>query len=117
MSLPTDPPKQPPIRDNVVDARFLDILNSPLQSYLQFIHITRGQPSPNIQLLTHISLEHVVDVTARAIEVLGNKQKAMRWLKTPVPSLGGATPLSLLDTDEGIARVEDALGRIEQGVW
>ena len=37
----------------------------------------------------------IVDVAARAIEVFGTREKALRWLKTPVRSLGDQTPLSL----------------------
>jgi hypothetical protein len=62
-------------------------------------------------------LPAVVDVVARAIEVLGTREKALRWLKAPVRSLGDQTPASLLASPEGIARVEDALGSIEHGVW
>lgn len=62
-------------------------------------------------------VDGIVEITARAIEVLGAKEKALRWLKAPVRSLGGRTPLSLLDEPGGIERVEDALGRIEHGVW
>jgi putative toxin-antitoxin system antitoxin component (TIGR02293 family) len=64
-----------------------------------------------------VSVETLVDVTARAIEVLGTREKALRWLKTPVRSLGDQTPLSLLGSPDGIICVEDALGRIEHGVW
>ncbi|MBI3698257.1 MAG: DUF2384 domain-containing protein [Acidobacteria bacterium] len=59
----------------------------------------------------------IVDVTARAIEVFGTREKALRWLKTPVRSLGDQTPLSLLNSPEGVARVQDTLGRVEHGVW
>ena len=61
--------------------------------------------------------EPIVDITARAMEVFGTREKALRWLKTPVRSLGDQTPFSLLSTPEGVARVEDALGRVEHGVW
>jgi putative toxin-antitoxin system antitoxin component (TIGR02293 family) len=64
-----------------------------------------------------LSMETLVDVTARAIEVLGTREIALRWLKTPVRSLGDRTPLSLLGSPDGIVRIEDALGRIEHGVW
>jgi putative toxin-antitoxin system antitoxin component (TIGR02293 family) len=47
----------------------------------------------------------------------GTREKAMRWLKTPVRSLGDRTPLSLLNSPEGVARVQDTLGRVEHGVW
>ncbi|HEY7333533.1 MAG TPA: MbcA/ParS/Xre antitoxin family protein [Bryobacteraceae bacterium] len=59
----------------------------------------------------------IVDVTARAMEVLGTREKALRWLKTPVRILGNRTPLSLLSEPEGIGKVLDALGQIEHGVW
>jgi putative toxin-antitoxin system antitoxin component (TIGR02293 family) len=59
----------------------------------------------------------VVDVTARAMEVFGNREKALRWLKTPVRSLADRTPLSLLNSSEGAMQVRDTLGRVEHGVW
>ena len=52
-----------------------------------------------------ISVESVVD---RAIEVMGDRDDAMRWL---------GAPISLLGTSEGATRVEDVLGRMERGVW
>jgi putative toxin-antitoxin system antitoxin component (TIGR02293 family) len=64
-----------------------------------------------------IDLDALVSVTARAIEVLGTREKALRWLRTPIRSLGDRTPLSQLETPDGITRVEDVLGRIEHGVW
>jgi uncharacterized protein (DUF2384 family) len=57
-------------------------------------------------------VDGIVEITARAIEVLGAKEKALRWLKAPVRSLGGRTPLSLLDKPGGFARVEDALAGV-----
>jgi hypothetical protein len=47
----------------------------------------------------------------------GDREKAMRWLGTPVRALDYATPISLLGTGDGATRVEDVLGRMEQGVW
>jgi putative toxin-antitoxin system antitoxin component (TIGR02293 family) len=61
--------------------------------------------------------DSIVDVTARAIEVFGSREKALRWLKTSVRSLGDQTPLSLLNSTEGVAQVQDTLGRVEHGVW
>lgn len=68
-------------------------------------------------LLHKRSAQPIVEVTLRAMEVLGTREKALRWLNSPVPSLGGRTPLSLLDTPEGATQVQDALGRMEHGVW
>jgi putative toxin-antitoxin system antitoxin component (TIGR02293 family) len=51
------------------------------------------------------------------VEVLGTSEKAVRWLNAPIPALGNQTPVSLLETPEGIAGVEDALGQIQHGIW
>jgi putative toxin-antitoxin system antitoxin component (TIGR02293 family) len=59
----------------------------------------------------------VVDVLARAIEVFGTREKALRWLRTPIRALGDKTPISLLHSREGLASVQDTLGRVEHGVW
>ena len=61
--------------------------------------------------------EPLVRVIARAVEVLGTSEKALRWLNVPIRSLGDRTAASLLSTPDGISSVEDALGRIEHGVW
>lgn len=61
--------------------------------------------------------DSLVEVTARAIEVFGTREKALRWLRTPVRALGEQTPMSLLKSPEGLARVQDALGQVEHGVW
>jgi signal transduction histidine kinase len=62
-------------------------------------------------------LDVFMRITARAVEVLGSQEKAFRWLKTPVRSLSNQQPLSLLNSPEGTAQVEDALGRVQHGVW
>lgn len=60
----------------------------------------------------------IVEVAARAMEVFGTRrEKALRWLNTPLRSLGDRTPLSLLETPAGVAQVQDALGRAEHGLW
>ncbi len=64
-----------------------------------------------------VELDAIVSVTARAMEVLGSRENALRWLRTPMPALRGETPLSVLDSASGIHEVENILGRIEQGVW
>lgn len=39
------------------------------------------------------------------------------WLREPLPALGGARPLDLLDTMEGQALVSDALARVQSGAY
>jgi hypothetical protein len=69
------------------------------------------------QVQPTLTLEPLVRLIARAVEVLGNSEKAVRWMNAPIRSLGNQTPISLLDSPDGIKRVEDSLGRIEHGVW
>ena len=56
------------------------------------------------------------DVIARAIEVLG-KEKALAWLRSPVPGLNDRRPLDIVDTVSGRQEVEEILGRIEHGIF
>ena len=62
-------------------------------------------------------LVRLARVVERAAEVFEDGPAALDWLKNPNASLGGASPLSLLDTDLGAVAVFNALGRIEHGVF
>ena len=55
-------------------------------------------------------------VATLAEETLGSREKATDWLHTGNRSLGGATPLSELDTDLGAEQVEAVLLRLAHGV-
>jgi putative toxin-antitoxin system antitoxin component (TIGR02293 family) len=55
-------------------------------------------------------------VMERAIEVIGDKNDALRWMGTPVRDLDYATPVSLLATAKGRTAVMVTLGRLEHGV-
>lgn len=56
-------------------------------------------------------------VYANAVEMIGDEEKAVEWLRTPNRALGGERPLDQLDTDVGAREVEDILGRIAYGVY
>ena len=56
-------------------------------------------------------------VYAKAVEMIGDEQKAVEWLQTPNRALGGERPLDQLDTDVSAREVEDLLGRIAYGVY
>jgi len=60
-----------------------------------------------------LDVDLIVD---RAVEVIGDRNQALRWLGTPIRALDYATPISMLGTSEGTARVQDLLGQIEHGV-
>ena len=64
--------------------------------------------------------DHMVQVSkvlARTIEVFESAELAKRWMKEPLPALGGQSPLSLLDTSSGGDLVMTELVRIEYGVF
>ncbi len=56
-------------------------------------------------------------VYASAVEMIGDEDKAVEWLRTPNRALGGERPFDQLDTDLGAREVEDILGRIAYGVY
>jgi putative toxin-antitoxin system antitoxin component (TIGR02293 family) len=52
----------------------------------------------------------------RALEIFAGENPARHWLVQPNRSLGGETPLSLLDTEPGFQLVLDTLAKIEFGI-
>ncbi len=61
--------------------------------------------------------DRLMRVAAQAAEVLGSKEKASSWLRSPNRALAGSRPLDIIDTDLGAREVETVLGRIEHGVY
>lgn len=55
-------------------------------------------------------------VQATADQVFGSRAAAHGWLREKNGALGGETPLSMLDTEEGGRLVEAVLGRIAHGI-
>jgi len=70
-----------------------------------------------IAQLTTKKEEIVAHVIERASEVIGNRDKALRWMGTPIRALDFATPISLLGTKKGAQRVNRVLGQMEHGIW
>ncbi len=61
-------------------------------------------------------LHRIVRLYRRAVEVLG-EEAAAEWLTTPKRFLGGKTPLEFADTEIGAHEIDQALGRLEHGVF
>ncbi|HEY6909219.1 MAG TPA: MbcA/ParS/Xre antitoxin family protein [Myxococcales bacterium] len=59
----------------------------------------------------------LVRMVARAEHVLGARDAALDWLRTPNPALEGEKPISLLDTEVGAESVNEVLGRLEHTVY
>ena len=60
-------------------------------------------------------IARIARVSQRAIDSLGDENRAREWLKRPNRALQDAAPLDLLSTDAGSELVTDELGRIEYG--
>jgi putative toxin-antitoxin system antitoxin component (TIGR02293 family) len=56
-------------------------------------------------------------ILSMANDTLGSMAGAQAWMRQENRALGGATPVSLLDTDIGARAVQDVLGRIEHGIF
>ena len=61
-------------------------------------------------------LYRIMRVAKLAAAVFEDAERGFEWLRRPQTGLGGATPLSLLDTEPGFEAVETLLQRIEYGV-
>jgi len=59
----------------------------------------------------------VARVTQLAVDVLGDLDKARQWLNDPNQALGGAIPLTMLDTEIGARQVEEVLLHIIYGIY
>jgi len=60
-------------------------------------------------------LYRLARIIALADEFLGDRERALRWLKHPNRALGGMPPVEALDTELGARQVENILGRIAYG--
>jgi hypothetical protein len=103
-------------------AHALDAFNT-FKARPDFSHNTMDEATPKTEFfISHASAyrtkEQTTDeIIARATDVIGSREDAMRWLGKPVRGLNFATPISLLATPEGVKRVSDILGQMEHGVW
>ena len=62
------------------------------------------------------NVSRLVPVIAHAVGVFGDERKATHWLSTPLPFFGNRAPQDMLETDKGIALVEQTLTRIEHNI-
>jgi putative toxin-antitoxin system antitoxin component (TIGR02293 family) len=67
-------------------------------------------------MASHLLVSRIVPVVAHAVVVFGDEHKASHWLSTPLALFEQRTPSELLETDEGLAMVEQTLTRIEHNI-
>jgi putative toxin-antitoxin system antitoxin component (TIGR02293 family) len=64
-----------------------------------------------------LPISRIVPVVAHAVAVFGDEHKASHWLSTPLALLENRAPSELLNSTEGIERVEVILTRIEHNIF
>ena len=91
---------------------FLDVVRIPLSTAER-----RLRTGESLTAEESDRIIRVAKILRRAVEVFGDEGQAKAWMTDSVSSLGGRSPLSLLDTMEGYDLVANTLVRIEYGVY
>ncbi|QIP17953.1 DUF2384 domain-containing protein [Spirosoma aureum] len=71
-------------------------------------------------LLNPVASERLLmlkDLAEYGLEVFEDQSNFNEWLRFPLQELSNNSPLNLLDTATGIARIKTILGRIDYGVF
>jgi putative toxin-antitoxin system antitoxin component (TIGR02293 family) len=93
------------------------------QEWLSFVINSRtlqrriAKPDPRLDVGESDRLFRVARIYALAERVLGSVETARNWMSTPNRSLDNVRPFDLLATETEAREVEDALGRIADGVF
>jgi hypothetical protein len=64
----------------------------------------------------HVPTTQINEISILASAVLGDKDKAVRWLSEPNPAMNNRPPIDLVGENNGFDRVKNLLLRIEYGV-
>jgi putative toxin-antitoxin system antitoxin component (TIGR02293 family) len=56
-------------------------------------------------------------ISTETDRVFGNPKTASRWLRKPLASYAGQTPLDLLKSETGALAVDEVLGQIDHGIF
>lgn len=59
----------------------------------------------------------VLKIFNLAVQILGTKENAIHWLKSPQFALDNRLPIELLDTELGSHEMEDLLCQIKYGIF
>lgn len=77
----------------------------------------RAKPNAIFDRVESDRVARVARLYALAGEVLGSGDAARTWMVTPNRSLDNKRPFDLLETEGEAREVEDALGRIQDGIF
>ena len=62
-------------------------------------------------------LARLIRIYDQAARVLGEKEKALHWLRKPLRRFADRSPLQMLRTEFGARMVEELLGQLDHGMF
>lgn len=62
-------------------------------------------------------LARLIRIYDQAVRVLGDKAKALHWLRKPMRRFAGRAPLEMIRTEFGARMVEEMLGQLDYGMF
>jgi putative toxin-antitoxin system antitoxin component (TIGR02293 family) len=92
-----------------------DTLASILNVAKATLHNKKGKEKFDQYISERIFL--LADLYSYGYEAFESREQFNQWMKTPNRSIGGVTPLSILDTLYGLEEVKHLIGRIEYGIF
>lgn len=92
-----------------------DTLSKVLAVTKATLHSKKGKARFDAFISERILL--LAEIYSFGYSVFKDKDRFNQWMKTPIRSLGGVTPLSLTDTVYGMEEVKAEIGRIAYGVY
>jgi len=102
-------------------AKVAEIMMLPKTQLYSLLHISprtaQRAASSNLDVEKSSHLVQITKVYSRCLRIFQDSGRAIIWLQSSNYSLGDQSPLDLMDTSEGIELVQDALTRIEYGVF
>ncbi|MBB6005439.1 MbcA/ParS/Xre antitoxin family protein [Arcicella rosea] len=86
------------------------------KSSISVIPVQKLRVTTNNRLSPRNTLEQSA-LYEHGLSVFGDSRKFENWLRKPNDALDEKIPFDLLNTAEGIKKVDDILGRIEHGIF
>ncbi len=107
-----------PVESVVELARSLRVTSAAFQRCLGLSKQTyaRRRAAGRLSVAESDRVVRYADLLWRATELVGDDESAATWLRTPVPALGGETPLDHAATERGTRNVLRLIGRLEHGI-
>jgi len=79
--------------------------------------LLQKKPDEKFDASTSERIMMLAELAGYGFSVFENQLKFNEWLKTANKSLGGKSPLEIMDTIYGLQEIKNLIGRIEHGVF